>query len=90
MQQKVKRTDNSEEYVDYKLRQIQTTNAQQNGLAERTNRTVLEKARTAFAESNLPVVYWVIPIIAHYLIKMSLAAEIMETPREIWKKGKSD
>ena len=63
------RSDNGGEYVNHALAQWftskgivhQTTTAytpQQNGAAERLNRTLLSKARAMLAEAKLPPEYW--------------------------------
>lgn len=66
---KTLRTDNGTEYVNTELEeylteagiQHQTTIAytpQQNGVAERYNRTVVEKARSMMADAKFPKEYW--------------------------------
>ncbi|GJU07167.1 putative ribonuclease H-like domain-containing protein [Tanacetum coccineum] len=42
--------------VDYKIKVIRTP--QQNGVAERRNRTLIEAARTMLADSKLPTTFW--------------------------------
>lgn len=66
---KVLRSDNGREYVNGDMQKYlssqgivhQTTvrhSPQQNGVAERTNRTLVEKARTMLLDANLPKQYW--------------------------------
>lgn len=65
---KILRTDNGREYVNRKFKQIlndsgikhQTTvpyNPQQNGLAERANRTIVERARSMLIDAGLSKEY---------------------------------
>ena len=66
---KILRSDNGGEYVSHKMKDFilehgmlhQTTcpdTPQQNGVAERKNRTLLEIARALMFESHVPVSYW--------------------------------
>ncbi|CAB0021134.1 unnamed protein product, partial [Nesidiocoris tenuis] len=59
---------------------------QQNGLAERLNRTLLDKARCLMAEGNLPPALWAEVIhTANYLKNRSPSRSINgETPFKIW------
>lgn len=58
---------------------------QQNGLAERTNRTIAERARCLLAESDLPTTFWAeASSTAVYLINRSPARALQyRTPEEI-------
>ena len=66
---KILRTDNGKEYVNHNLKSFldlhgirhQTTiqyTPEQNGLAERMNRTIVEKARSMLIDANLPTNFW--------------------------------
>nr|GEV49400.1 putative ribonuclease H-like domain-containing protein [Tanacetum cinerariifolium] len=67
---KVIRTDNGTEFKNFDLNQfcglkgikrefIVPRTPQQNGIAERKNRTLIEAARTMLADSLLPILFWV-------------------------------
>ncbi|GJW46230.1 retrovirus-related pol polyprotein from transposon TNT 1-94 [Tanacetum coccineum] len=47
-----------ENLVDYKVKLIRSRTPQQNGVAERRNRTLIEVARTMLADSKLPTTFW--------------------------------
>jgi transposase InsO family protein len=66
---KVLRTDNGTEYVNARMNNILKVNGichertvpyspEQNGVSERLNRTLVEKARTMLIEAGLPLEYW--------------------------------
>ena len=66
---KVIRSDNGTEYVNYNIREILHTNGivhetscvgtpQQNGVAERKNRHILEITRALLIENNVPNIFW--------------------------------
>lgn len=66
---KTLRTDNTREYLSREFKNVlhkngiahQTTvpyNPQQNGLAERANRSIIERARCLLIDANLPKEYW--------------------------------
>lgn len=59
---------------------------QQNGLAERMNRTLIDKARYLFLNSKLPRSFWAEAVtIACYLVNMSPSAALkFKTPEEVW------
>ncbi|KMQ91985.1 gag-pol polyprotein [Lasius niger] len=99
MERKIKaiRTDNGKEFVNKEFSAFlrdsgihhQTTiphTPQQNGLAERMNRTIVERARCLLAESELPTTFWAeASSTAVYLINRSPARAIQHrTPEEIW------
>ena len=58
---------------------------QQNGLAERRNRTLLEIVKLMMAQSNLPISYWgdVLLTIAYILNRVPLKS-ISSTSYELW------
>ncbi|GJX41302.1 putative ribonuclease H-like domain-containing protein [Tanacetum coccineum] len=47
-----------ENLVDHKVKMIRSRTPQQNGVAERRNRTLIEAARTMLADSKLPTTFW--------------------------------
>ncbi|GJS26416.1 putative ribonuclease H-like domain-containing protein [Tanacetum coccineum] len=47
-----------ENLVDHKVKVIRSRNPQQNRVAERTNKTLTEAARTMLADSKLPTTFW--------------------------------
>jgi hypothetical protein len=94
---KILRTDNGLEFcnkeLDSQLRKAgiihQTSNTytpQQNGLAERMNRTLVEKARCMLFESNLPKYFWAEAIsTAAYIYNRSPTRSVTgKTPEEAW------
>jgi hypothetical protein len=94
---KVLRTDNGLEFCNYEfddlcklhgiLRHRTVTHTpQQNGLAERMNRTLLEKVRCMLLSSGLPKLFWgEATKTASYLINRSPASAIhFKTPEEVW------
>lgn len=60
---------------------------QQNGVAERANRTIVEKARTMLCDAKLPKEYWAEAAnTAVYLINRSPSKILnYKTPYEVWK-----
>lgn len=94
---KILRTDNGTEYVNHDLEsylrkcgiRYQTTNPytpEQNGLAERMNRTIVEKARCMLFDSNLSKDFWAEAVnTAVYVINRCPAKGLNgKTPEEIW------
>lgn len=61
---------------------------QQNGAAERKNRTVKEMARTILHDANLPNTYWKEAIHTYILNRVQLRVKTKYTPFELWH-GKS-
>lgn len=90
------RTDNGTEYVNSKMKKIMLKNGyvhqttipftpEQNGTAERMNRTLLEKARCMMAEANLPKKFWAEAVnTAAYLVNRSPCKSTSKTPEELW------
>ena len=91
------RTDNGKEYDNnqfynfFKQQGIQHQSSieytpQQNGVAERVNRTLLEKARCMLFDANLPNSYWAEAVYhATYLKNRSPSRAIPNhTPEELW------
>ncbi|KAK9078005.1 hypothetical protein SSX86_002062 [Deinandra increscens subsp. villosa] len=63
---------------------------QQNGVAERRNRKLIEAARSMLADSNLPVIFWSEELnTACYVQNMILIVKgKYKTPYELWRKRK--
>lgn len=100
---KVLRSDNGGEYCndrfkkilrDYGIRHELTVpySPQQNGVAERYNRTIIEKARSMLADSEHEKAMWAEAVnTAIYLINRSPAKKIKgSTPEEKWTQSKID
>ncbi|XP_026825693.1 uncharacterized protein LOC113562008 [Ooceraea biroi] len=94
---KALRTDNGKEYVNQVFANFmksegirhQTTiayNPQQNGLAERMNRTIVEKARTMLLEARLDKKYWAeATSTSVYLINRSPSTPLNgKSPEAVW------
>ncbi|XP_028057995.1 uncharacterized protein LOC114261875 [Camellia sinensis] len=64
---------------------------QQNGVAERRNRTLLDMARSMMAQANLPVSYWRDALLtaAHVLNRVP-SKSVLSTPYEMWTGKKPD
>lgn len=93
------RTDNGGEFINnlfneyFKEKGIKhekTTpyTPQSNGLAERTNRTLLDKARTLLIESQLPLKFWAEAATAEYVNNCCPNKSSNKTPMELWNKKK--
>lgn len=91
------RTDNGTEFVNREMSeylvskgiQHQTTvpySPQQNGVAERTNRAIVEKARSMLAESSLPKAFWEDAFRTAVYLKNRCPHRALnrKTPYEIW------
>lgn len=91
------RIDNGKEYINYAVRQLlersgivhETTAPyipEQNGVAERANRTIVEMARTMMLDAQLPKQYWVeaASTAVHILNRCPTKAEPNKTPEEAW------
>ncbi|KAJ9549072.1 hypothetical protein OSB04_021615 [Centaurea solstitialis] len=62
---------------------------QQNGVAERRNRTLIEAARTMLADSKLPITFWAEAVnTACYVQNRVLVKSKGKTPYELFKKKK--
>lgn len=94
---KVIRTDNGLEFVNQKMRKFLESKGilhqktvsyspQQNGVAERANRTVIEKARCLLEDAQLPKQYWAEAVrTAVYLNNRSPTRALNNiTPYEAW------
>nr|QHA33696.1 Gag-Pol polyprotein [Atrato Retro-like virus] len=97
---KTLRTDNGWEYKNAKFENVlkqlgirhQTSTEytpEQNGLAERINRTVVERARCMLYEAKLPKSFWAeATATAVYLINRSPTRGVNTTPEEAWTNRK--
>ena len=64
---------------------------QQNGVAERRNRTLLEMVRSMITQANLPISYWGDPLlIATYILNRVPSKSVSSTPYELWTSKKPD
>ncbi|XP_062704663.1 uncharacterized protein LOC134286966 [Aedes albopictus] len=101
-QLKTLRTDNGKEFVNKRLEdhlqrlgiRHQTSadyTPEQNGLAERCNRTIVERARCMLFEAHLPKTFWAeAAATAVYLINRSPTKGHQMTPEEAWSGRKPD
>lgn len=90
------RSDNGGEYISSELEEylkqcgiIHQTSApntpEQNGLAERMNRTIVERARSVLIAAGLPKVFWAEAVATvAYLINRSPTRGHGKTPEEVW------
>ncbi|KAK4838535.1 hypothetical protein QYF36_014541 [Acer negundo] len=93
---KVLRTDQGREYLSNQFNELcnekgierQLTipyTPQQNGVAERRNRTLLEMVRSMMAQANLPVSYWGdVLLTAAYILNRVPSKSVTSTPYELW------
>ena len=94
---KVLRSDNGREYVNGSMSTFlrengiihQTTvpyNPQQNGVAERVNRTIFEKARAMLFDAKLPKAYWAEAVNTAIYLKNHSPTQSLKNriPEEIW------
>jgi hypothetical protein len=90
-------TDNGGEFTSNYLRRklkrkgikLQTTvpyTPEQNGVAERMNRTLVDRARTLLTHAGLPVQYWQVAIAtaAHITNRLPSSAASQRSPYELW------
>lgn len=91
------RTDNGLEYLNEKFINLCKSSGisrhltvvgtpQQNGLAERFNRTLLERVRCMLSNSNLPRVFWgeAVNTTAYIISRSPSSALKFKTPQEVW------
>lgn len=98
---KIIRSDQGGEYINKRVEsylkqqgiQMQTTVAyspQQNGIAERKNRTLMEAARTMLEESQIGDHYWAEAVCcANYVQNRLITSSTNKTPQELWNGEKS-
>lgn len=100
---KTLRSDNGTEFVNNKMNSYLKSNGirheltvpytpEQNGVAERYNRTIIEKSRCLLHDAGLTKSYWAEAVnMAVYLINRSINANLDNaTPEEIWTNKKVD
>ena len=62
---------------------------QENGVAERRNRTLLEMVRSMMAQANLPITFWGDALLtATYILNRVPSKSVTSTPYELWTKRK--
>lgn len=93
---KILRTDNGGEYCSNKFKQLCEQSGivhqkscpytpQQNGLSERYNRTIVERARCMLFDSNLPRNFWAEAVLTSVkIINSTINTAINKIPQEIW------
>lgn len=97
------RTDNAKEYTSHNFSQYLEKEGisrqlsveytpQQNGVAERANRTLVEMARTMLLESNLPKSLWAEAVNTAAFLRNRCPTKILGgiTPEELWSDRKPD
>lgn len=102
---KTLRTDNGGEYVSNAFDQFLKKNGikhlmtiaytpEQNGVAERMNRTLTEKAKTYLFDADLPKIFWAEAIMAAYVVNRMPCKRLMnkdkQTPEECFTNKKFD
>lgn len=99
---KALRTDNGGEFCSGEFENFLSNNGivhqltnpytpEQNGMSERLNRTIVEKAKCLLFESKLEKRFWAEAVnTAVYLRNRSVAAKLNKTPHEIWTGEKPD
>ena len=104
MDKKIKtlRTDQGREYLSEQFKDLcdekgisrQLTipgTSQQNGVAERKNRTLLDMFRSMMAQANLLISYWGDALLtATYVLNRVPSKTIASTPYELWNNRKPD
>ena len=64
---------------------------QQNGVAERRNRTLLDMVRSMMAQANLPISFWGdVLLTAAYVLNRVPSKSVPSTPYELWNGNKPD
>ena len=93
---KVLRTDRGGEYQSTQFKELcdekgivhQLTmpyTPQQNGVAERRNRTLMEMVRSMMAQANLPITYWGDALLtAAFILNRVPSKSVSTTPYELW------
>ncbi|KAL0396346.1 UNVERIFIED_CONTAM: Copia protein [Sesamum calycinum] len=96
MNLKVLRTDRGREYLSEQFKRICEDKGitrhltipytpQQNGIAERRNRTLLEMARSMMVQANIPISFWGDAILtASYILNRVPSKSVPSTPYELW------
>ena len=90
------RTDRGREYLSDQFRELCETKGirrqlttpytpQQNGVAERRNRTLLDMVRSMMAHANLPISFWGDALLAAaYILNRVPSQSVSSTPYELW------
>jgi transposase InsO family protein len=93
---KALRTDRGREYLSKQFKELcdkkgimrqlmMPRTPQQNGVAKRRNRTLLEMVRSIMAQANLPISYWGDAILtAAYILNRVPSKSVPSTPYELW------
>ena len=64
---------------------------QQNGVAEKRNRTLLDMVRSMMAQANLPISYWGDALLtAAYILNRVPSKSVPSTSYEVWTGRKPD
>ncbi|KAG5674318.1 hypothetical protein PVAND_004295 [Polypedilum vanderplanki] len=99
---KILRSDNGTEYVNNEMESFCKENGiqhqktapyspQQNGVAERMNRTLIQKAKCLLFDADLPIGYWAEAVnMAAYLINRTVTSVHGKTPEEMFTGNKVD
>lgn len=100
---KMLRTDNGTEYVNKSflnfcksngvIHQKSTTyTPQQNGMAERMNRTIMEKVRCMLIDAKLPLCFWAeaVTTAAFIVNRIPCKGTGLKSPEEVWTGAKPD
>jgi len=98
---KILRCDNGKEYLSKEFDNFLAQNGiqrqltapycpEQNGVAERVNRTVIEKARSMMHDKDIPIAFWAEAVsTAVYLKNRSPTKSLLgKVPEELWMKQK--
>ena len=99
---KALRTDRGREYLSDEFRKLcdekginhQLTipyTPQQNSIAERRNRTLLEMVRSMMAQAQLPITHWGDALLTvTYVLNRVPSKSVITTPYELWTSRKPD
>ncbi len=100
---KILRSDNGLEYLNKSMKKYCAVNGithqttcvytpQQNGVAERMNRTIIERAKCMLFDAKLPNVYWgeAVNTAVHVINRSCSSALENNTPEAIWTNKKVD
>ncbi|WCJ29450.1 Retrovirus-related Pol polyprotein from transposon TNT 1-94 [Euphorbia peplus] len=99
---KVLRTDRGREYLSEEFKTLCDERGiehqlsipytpQQNGVAERRNRTLLDMVRSMMAQASLPISYWGdVLLTATYVLNRVPSKTVTSTPYELWTGRKPD
>ena len=97
---KTLRTDRGREYLFDQFKQLSNERGivhqltipytpQQNGVAERCNRTLFEMVRSMMAQAHLPITFWGDALLTTtFILNQVPSKSITTTPYELWTNGK--